>query len=433
MSDDFTNDPNAYLRDLQRIEREQELAKLRTLSLEFAGVLDFFPKLREELDAFHQAEGIAFDGLSDRLRPTLKQAADLHFETEHLPADVRNAPEMQAFVQRVKQSMGVQVVGLFAAQFQGVCQNIRQRFAREKTEAERQAKEKAEFKRQARARAEMERKARERVKKIQAATPEMVVIPAGTFRMGCVDGWFNGRDNVMGGCGDREKPAHPVSVARFAMGKYPVTFAQFDAYCEVTGLAKPVDSGWGRGNRPVINVSWDDAQNYVVWLSEVTDKVYRLPSEAEWEYAARGGNDTTAYPWGQSIDTTRANYGKHVGKTTPVGQYPANGFGLYDMHGNVWEWCQDELHVNYQGAPSTGIVWAGGHSAHRMLRGGSWLGELVGDCRSAYRFVHLPDDHGSYIGFRLALDLGLSRSTIIALGRLALLGGDVGKFIGVTE
>ena len=147
MNNDFTNDPKAYLRELQRIEREQELAKLRTLSLEFAGVLNYFPKLREELEAFHQTDGIAFDGLADRLRSNLKQAADLQFELEHLSPELRNTTEVQAFVRQVFTTMNLQLVERFAAQFQGVCHDTRQRLAREQADAERRAREQAEARR----------------------------------------------------------------------------------------------------------------------------------------------------------------------------------------------------------------------------------------------------------------------------------------------
>lgn len=162
MTDNLTNDPNAYLRDLQRIEREQELAKLRTLSIEFTGVLDYFPKLREELEAFHHAEGVAFDGLSDRLRPTLKQAANLQFEIEHLPAELCEASEMQVFMQRFKQAMGLQFAEQLMWQFNGIRQSVRQRLVQEKEVAERQIREKVEAERRARERVEAERKARER-------------------------------------------------------------------------------------------------------------------------------------------------------------------------------------------------------------------------------------------------------------------------------
>ena len=147
---------------------------------------------------------------------------------------------------------------------------------------------------------------------------------------------------------------------------------------------------------------WDDAQTYIKWLCEVTGKAFRLPSEAEWEYAARGGDDQHAYPWGQTADASRANFGRAVGKTTPVGQYPANGFGLYDMHGNVWEWCQDAWHDNYQGAPTTGAVWAGGNTTYRVLRGGSWH-DNAHYLRSANRCYFTPDNRNCYDGFRLVL------------------------------
>ena len=429
MNNDFTNDPKAYLRELQRIEREQELAKLRTLSLEFAGVLNYFPKLREELEAFHQTDGIAFDGLADRLRSNLKQAADLQFELEHLSPELRNTTEVQAFVRQVFTTMNLQLVERFAAQRKGITHDAQRRLDAEREKAE-AARQKADAERREREQAEAARRKLEA--SINAATPEMVVIPAGSFIMGCIEeewetvyetvteevGWLfkkqvtkqvakrqlrrAGRDNVEGGGFADEKPAHQVTVARFAMGKCPVTFAQFDVFCEATGFKKPEDEGWGRGNRPVINVSWDDAQTYIQWLCEVTGKAFRLPSEAEWEYAARGGDDQHAYPWGQTADTSRANFGGAVGNTTPVGQYPANGFGLHDMHGNVWEWCQDTWHADYQGAPTTGAVWTGGDTSHRVLRGGSWYFDAR-YLRSSFRDSRTPDFRSINNGFRLVL------------------------------
>lgn len=366
------NDSTAELSKQQSLERKEELAKLRTLDLEFAGVLAYFPKLRKEFHALLLGSNvIAFDGLVERLRTTLKQAAKFQFEIECLPKAVLHTPEMQEFLWKtVHETMGLQMVELFAAKFQ---------------EVESLAKKQAEA----------VGKRRECVK---AAIPEMVAIPAGRFTMGCVDG----RDDIEGGNFDVAKPSHEVSITAFAMGKYPVTFAQFDAFCEATGFKKPADEGWGRGNRPVINVSWDDAQTYIQWLCEVTGKAFRLPSEAEWEYAARGGDDQHAYPWGQTANASRANFGGAAGRTTPVGQYPANGFGLYDMHGNVWEWCQDAWHTDYQGAPTTGAVWAGGDTSLRVLRGGSWGGHAL-RLRSAHRSGGTPDLRGNYYGFRLVL------------------------------
>ena len=163
MTDNLTSDPAAYLRELQRIEREQELAKLRTLSLEFAGVLEFFPKLREELEAFHHADGIAFDGLTDRLRPALKTAANRQFEIEHLSIDLRNAPEMQTFLQHVKKTISLQSVKRLDVQFHGVCQDIHQRHQKEKSDKERRAKEEMEH--QARKKADKERQAKEEMER----------------------------------------------------------------------------------------------------------------------------------------------------------------------------------------------------------------------------------------------------------------------------
>ncbi len=177
--------------------------------------------------------------------------------------------------------------------------------------------------------------------------PEMVGIPAGSFRMG----------DLQGGGFDNEQPVHRVSVARFAMGKYEVTFAEYDKFAEATGRAKPNDQGWGRGNRPVINVSWDDATAYAAWLTQQTGRQYRLPSEAEWEYAARAGT-TTKYWWGNQWVSGKAScdYQKYH-KTTPVGSFDPNPFGLYDTVGNVWEWCADPWHKNYKNAPTDGSVW----------------------------------------------------------------------------
>jgi formylglycine-generating enzyme required for sulfatase activity len=186
--------------------------------------------------------------------------------------------------------------------------------------------------------------------------PEMVVIPAGTFRMGDIQG---------GGLSD-EQPVHSVSVGQFAMGKYEVTFAEYDKFAEATGRSKPDDRGWGRGNRPVINVSWDDATAYAQWLSNQTGKQYRLPTEAEWEYAARAGTETSRY-WGNDPDLacSYANVADQTVKqentnhwtihnctdgyfyTAPVGSFQANKFGLFDMLGNVWEWTCSEYDEKY--------------------------------------------------------------------------------------
>ena len=234
--------------------------------------------------------------------------------------------------------------------------------------------------------------------------PDMVDIPAGTFTMGCVES----RDVVEGmdKCYDSEKPAHEVTLNAFKMAKTEVTFDQWDACEKAKACPHAEDQGWGRGNRPVINVSWDDiTQKYIPWLSQETGKHYRLPTEAEWEYAARGGADT-AYPWGNAIGKGNANCdnsscGDKFEYTAPVGSFAANGYGLNDMNGNVWEWVEDSWHSDYKGAPADGSAWESGGSASGVLRGGSWYGGAQ-DVRSANRSDGTPDNRYYGIGFRLA-------------------------------
>ena len=229
--------------------------------------------------------------------------------------------------------------------------------------------------------------------------PKMVVLPTGSFRMGDLDG-----------DGGTERPVHAVMISRpIAMGRYPVTFKDYKHYVSATGVKKPDDAGWGRGRRPVINVNWHDAKVYAAWLSEQTYKRYRLPSEAEWEYAARAGTET-AYSWGDEIGVNRAN-GRDSGsewsnrQTSPVGSFEPNAFGVYDMHGNVWEWVEDRWHDNYEGAPIDGSVWtSSGGSSRAVLRGGSWYA-FPRDLRSANRGWGAPSYRYSSLGFRLVQDL----------------------------
>jgi formylglycine-generating enzyme required for sulfatase activity len=254
----------------------------------------------------------------------------------------------------------------------------------------------------------------------------MVMIPSGSFMQGSPSSEA-GRDS-------NEGPQRRVSVSAFAMGKTTVTFAEWDT-CVADGGCngyRPDDLGWGRGNRPVIAVSWDDAQSYVQWLSRKTGKRYSLPSESQWEYAARAGT-TTAYYWGDTIGLGNANctgcgnQGDNK-QTALVGSFRPNGFGLYDMSSNVWQWTEDCWNENYNGAPTDGSVWASGDcGGQRMLRGGSWEcwnknsnGEWTsGNCgrrvlrggswasgsqfaRPAVRFRFAASYRGSDYGFRLA-------------------------------
>ena len=220
--------------------------------------------------------------------------------------------------------------------------------------------------------------------------PEMVVIPAGSFTMGSPQ---------------TEGPQHIVLfVQPFAMGKYVVTFAEWDSCVSGGGCShRPSDQGWGRGRRPVINVSWDDAKEYARWLSEKTGKDYRLPSESEWEYTARAGT-RTAYHTGESISPTQANFDNERQQTAEVGSYSPNSFGIYDVHGNVWEWVEDCWNDSYNGAPGDGLPWTTGICERRVERGGSWS-ETSRNIRSASRNYDSGSWRRNSAGFRIARTL----------------------------
>ncbi len=230
--------------------------------------------------------------------------------------------------------------------------------------------------------------------------PELVVIPAGSFRMGCVSGV---------GCSDDEKPVHQVTIPQaFAVGKYEVTFAEWDACVSGGGCGHRPEDAWGRGRHPVMRVSWNDAQSYVRWLSSQTGASYRLLSESEWEYVARAGS-STAYSWGNQIGSGRANCDGcgsqwDGSQTAPVGSFSPNAFGLHDMHGNVREWVQDCRNESYGGAPSNGSAWQSGNCSRRVVRGGSWVNEPW-FLRSAFRYWFTTGNRNLSLGFRVARTL----------------------------
>ena len=225
---------------------------------------------------------------------------------------------------------------------------------------------------------------------IVALEKNMVTIPAGTFMMGCTT--EQGED-----CDDDEKPAHSVTLRSFEINKYEVTQEEWQA---VMGKDPPKLRFKACDKCPVERVSWNDIQAFLKKLNQLTGKNYRLPTEAEWEYAARGG-ENYKYAGSNTIGEVAWYDDNSGGKTHPVGKKQANGYGLFDMSGNVWEWCQDKWHDNYNKAPDDGRAWETGNSSFRVLRGGSWYSRAW-NCRVADRDFHYPDSRLSYYGFRLA-------------------------------
>ena len=249
------------------------------------------------------------------------------------------------------------------------------------------------------------------VEKLNGVPLDMILIPSGRFTMGAPKKEEESLNS--------ERPQHDVSISLFFMGRYPITQAQWRAIATLDPIQRELDpepSRFQGNNRPVEQVSWHDALEFCARLSRYTGKNYRLPSEAEWEYACRG-ETTTPFHFGETISTDLANYngtsekygaygrglrGEYRQKTTDVDQFKvANAFGLSDMHGNVWEWCLDPWHSNYEGAPTNGSVWDEGKEhlyedisknldvllqdqRSHVLRGGSWV-SYPRDCRSAYR------------------------------------------------
>lgn len=259
--------------------------------------------------------------------------------------------------------------------------------------------------------------------------PDLVVIPAGKFIMGTPE---TEPERF-----DFESPRHAVIIAKpFAIGKYELSFAQYDRFVKGTGYTRPSDKGWGqehwgRGETPVFNVSWYDVQHYLRWLSKQTGKRYRLPSEAEWEYAARAGA-TTPFHTGHCINAAQANFHagfpytgcspgnkqeqRYRGRTIASGTFAPNAWGLHDVHGNIFEWTEDCWHESYNKAPANGSAWVdyedddfgetelAKNCRQRVLRGGSWSGRAL-DLRLGYRAKNAADFKSIFIGFRVVREL----------------------------
>jgi len=248
----------------------------------------------------------------------------------------------------------------------------------------------------------------------------MILIPNGRFIMGAP---VHEEQSL-----DRERPQHQVTISSFLIGQYPITQAQWRQVASIPQVSRemnPDPSRFKGGDRPVEGITWDHAIEFCERLSQHTNRPYRLPTEAEWEYACRAGT-MTPFHFGETISTDLANYqgtdweykgktypgnygrgskGIYREETTPVGSFKvANRFGLYDMHGNVWEWCGDEWHENYEDAPTDGTAWTDKNdenSSKRVLRGGSWVG-YPNACRSAFRTRIEPDGYYHDVGLRVA-------------------------------
>ncbi len=224
---------------------------------------------------------------------------------------------------------------------------------------------------------------------------QMINIPAGHFIMGSNKGE------------EDEKPAHKVYVPAFKITKNEITFELYDLFVKQTGYKQPNDEGWGRGRRPVINVSWYDTKNFIIWLNKVLQPTtpFRLPTEAEWEYAARAGTETK-YWWGDNVGENNANCDNCDSQcddkqTAPINSFAENPFGLNDTLGNVYEWVQDCWNDNYNGAPEDGSARLSGNCQRRVLRGGSWR-DCPRSMRATYRNYLFADQYYNEAGFRLA-------------------------------
>jgi formylglycine-generating enzyme required for sulfatase activity len=230
--------------------------------------------------------------------------------------------------------------------------------------------------------------------------PDMISVPQGTFRQGEIPG-----ENYSG-----EQPLRDIHIKKFAMGRFEVTFEEYDRFAISTGRPLPGEEGWGRERHPVINISWKDAVDYAAWLARETGYRSRLPTESEWEYASRnmGKGEIWAGTSEQEQLSTYAwfNTNSH-GRTQPVGTQQPNGLGLHDLSGNVWEWVQDCWHDDYQHAPTNGAAWLeanDGMCGTRVRRGGGWTNAPM-SLRSSFRNGYSADSRSIQIGFRLAQDI----------------------------
>jgi formylglycine-generating enzyme required for sulfatase activity len=362
----------------------------------------------DEIDAaktWMAARNAAAPEITDAQRAFVKASEDaessrLDKEREQLKETVRQQRRIAWLLGGVAALMGGSILGLIAWINQSYLQQLLNLYTREGPY------KKAQFQPHILS-AERERalKPKETFRECEKDCPEMVLLPAGSFMMGSPES-ETGRLA-------HEGPQHEVTIAKpFAVSKFEVTWDDWDACIKHGDCAQdPSDSAWGHGTRPVINVTWEQAKQYVAWISMMTGQPYRLLTEAEWEYAARAGTNTP-YPWGNEIGSGNANCSgcgsrwADEEQTAPVGSFPANAFGLHDMHGNVWEWVEDCYKNNYNGAPTDGSALIFPNCINHVVRGGSWIvWQVPQTARSASRDNYAKDNRRAFVGFRVARTL----------------------------
>jgi formylglycine-generating enzyme required for sulfatase activity len=356
-----------YLKDLQDIEQQQGAARLRTIAAEFFSTLDRLPKLKQEVDAMQQMQGVNFDDLATSLEQRLDKAADIMARLDLLPRDLRQSPEMEELVHGLQNAMTLRTIGTWAAEFDNRCNEARTRLAREKEAQERAQRERAEAERR---RVEVERLAREEQERKDCEDPElakrygieMVPVPGGSYVMG-----------------DSKKQ---VQVNNFLIGKYPVTQGQWVAVMGSNPSCIKLSD-----RHPIEMVNYNDVQQFINKLNQMTGRNYRLPTEEEWEYAARSGGKNEIWAGTsneQELDDYAWTSNNAGGSTQPVGLKKPNGLGIYDMSGNVWEWCSSLYD----------------EGSNRVVRGGGWYAD-PSLARASHRYGSWPADRNSNGGFRL--------------------------------
>jgi formylglycine-generating enzyme required for sulfatase activity len=371
--------PSTYFTNLQQLANEQDKAQFASLAQALAPAVARLPLIKAEIKAMLQSqEQLDWQLLLQRVEPQLNAAAKLLEDIDFLPEHPRQQAKIEAFANKLSLKLTLHSAPNAAARLQDCLNQIK---AQEQAEKEQPAKEQAE-----KDKAEKKQQAAQaRAKRLQRAVPQCTLVPGGEFMMGCA-------------ADSNAQPVHQVKVPEFRLGTYPVTVAQYRDYCDDTQTTQPYNLDEIDPQMPVVHVSFNDIKGYLLWLSQLTGQNWRLPSESEWEYAARAGT-TTDYWWGNKAGAEYANYSDSgVGTTTQVGSYPANPWGLCDMNGNVWEWCQDYYIGNYHATPCDGSAYERGGNA-RVLRGGCWA-NFNYFMRSTLR-NYRNDFHDNYIGFRV--------------------------------